>query len=188
VKKVIFLFCVMIKTVSIFIKNVWICQPQCIYSEAIFQVSTLNGFKVIVQNIHVQFVLCNSIHQSYKWRRCSKKNVVNNVDKSSLWAQRQNGPYKNTQNIHQSYLCSWRTVCLTVWGRKMLVICFTRDRKVLVLVIFNWMTYMYSMANMIYCFEKLLMILYNTIFLKVNPSFKSLSKADYDSIWYDFNC
>ena len=28
-----------------------------------------------------------------------RKNVVNNVDKSSLWAPRQNGPYKNTQNI-----------------------------------------------------------------------------------------
>jgi len=28
-----------------------------------------------------------------------RKNVVNNVDKSSLWAPRQNGPYKNTKNI-----------------------------------------------------------------------------------------
>ena len=28
-----------------------------------------------------------------------RKNVVNNVDKSSLWAPWQNGPYKNTQNI-----------------------------------------------------------------------------------------
>jgi len=27
-----------------------------------------------------------------------RKNVVNNVDKSSLWAPWQNGPYKNTQN------------------------------------------------------------------------------------------
>ena len=34
-----------------------------------------------------------------------KKNVVNNVDKSSLWALWQNGPYKNTQNItkHEVY-------------------------------------------------------------------------------------
>jgi len=28
-----------------------------------------------------------------------RKNVVNNVDKSSLWAPWQNGPYKNIQNI-----------------------------------------------------------------------------------------
>ena len=28
-----------------------------------------------------------------------RKNVVNNLDKSSLWAPWQNGPYKNTQNI-----------------------------------------------------------------------------------------
>jgi len=28
-----------------------------------------------------------------------RKNVVNNVGKSSLWAPWQNGPYKNTQNI-----------------------------------------------------------------------------------------
>ena len=28
-----------------------------------------------------------------------RKNVVNNVDKSSLRAPWQNGPYKNTQNI-----------------------------------------------------------------------------------------
>jgi len=28
-----------------------------------------------------------------------RKNVVNNVDKYSLWAPWQNGPYKNTQNI-----------------------------------------------------------------------------------------
>jgi len=28
-----------------------------------------------------------------------RKYVVNNVDKSSLWAPWQNGPYKNTQNI-----------------------------------------------------------------------------------------
>ena len=28
-----------------------------------------------------------------------EKHVVNNVDKSSLWAPGQNGPYKNTQNI-----------------------------------------------------------------------------------------
>jgi len=28
-----------------------------------------------------------------------RKNVVNNVDKSGLWAPWQNGPYKNTQNI-----------------------------------------------------------------------------------------
>ena len=30
-----------------------------------------------------------------------RQNVVNNVDKSSLWAPWQNGPYKNTQNITQ---------------------------------------------------------------------------------------
>ena len=32
-------------------------------------------------------------------RDVQRKNVVNNVDKSSLWAPWQNGPYKNTQNI-----------------------------------------------------------------------------------------
>jgi len=32
-------------------------------------------------------------------RDVQRKNVVNNVDKSSLWAPRQNGPYKNTKNI-----------------------------------------------------------------------------------------
>jgi len=33
-------------------------------------------------------------------RDVQRKNVVNNVDKSSLWAPWQNGPYKNTQNIN----------------------------------------------------------------------------------------
>jgi len=32
-------------------------------------------------------------------RDVQRKNVVNKVDKSSLWAPRQNGPYKNTQYI-----------------------------------------------------------------------------------------
>jgi len=32
-------------------------------------------------------------------RAVQRKNVVNNVDKSSLWAPWQNGSYKNTQNI-----------------------------------------------------------------------------------------
>jgi len=32
-------------------------------------------------------------------RDVQRKNVVNNVDKSSLWAPWQNGPYKNTQNV-----------------------------------------------------------------------------------------
>jgi len=32
-------------------------------------------------------------------RDVQRKNVVNNVEKSSLWAPWQNGPYKNTQNI-----------------------------------------------------------------------------------------
>ena len=32
-------------------------------------------------------------------RDVQRKNVVNNVDKSNLWAPWQNGPYKNTQNI-----------------------------------------------------------------------------------------
>ena len=32
-------------------------------------------------------------------RDVQRKNVVNNVDKSSLWPLWQNGPYKNTQNI-----------------------------------------------------------------------------------------
>ena len=41
---------------------------------------------------------------SFKWLNINggdvqRKNVVNNVDKSSLWAPWQNGPYKNTQNI-----------------------------------------------------------------------------------------
>ena len=34
-----------------------------------------------------------------KGRDVQRKNVVNNVDKSGLWAPWQNGPYKNTQNI-----------------------------------------------------------------------------------------
>ena len=32
-------------------------------------------------------------------RDVQRKNVVNNVDKSSLWAPWQNGPYKNAQYI-----------------------------------------------------------------------------------------
>jgi len=38
-------------------------------------------------------------------RDVQRKNVVKNVDKSSLWAPWQNGPYKNTQNItkHRVY-------------------------------------------------------------------------------------
>jgi len=36
---------------------------------------------------------------------CLRKNVVNNVAKSSLWEPWQNGPFKNTQNItkHEVY-------------------------------------------------------------------------------------
>ena len=33
-----------------------------------------------------------------------EKNVVNNVDKPSLWAPWQNGPYKNTQNITKNWV------------------------------------------------------------------------------------
>ena len=40
------------------------------------------------------FIICN-----INGRDVQRKNVVNNVDKSSLWAPWQNGPYKNTQNI-----------------------------------------------------------------------------------------
>ena len=38
-------------------------------------------------------------------RDVQRTNVVNNMDKSSLWAPWQNGPYKNTQNItkHEVY-------------------------------------------------------------------------------------
>jgi len=45
----------------------------------------------------------------------------------------------------------------------------------------------YSMENMIYIFalfRKITYGLYNTIIKNVNPSFKSLSKADYDVIAY----
>jgi len=34
-----------------------------------------------------------------KGRDVQRKNVVNNLDKSGVWAPLQNGPYKNTQNI-----------------------------------------------------------------------------------------
>jgi len=35
---------------------------------------------------------------------CLKKNVVSNVDKSSLWAPWQDGPYKNTTTTnHEVY-------------------------------------------------------------------------------------
>jgi len=59
-----------------------------------------------------QFACCRSWHlQSRMYtstssiiiningRDVQRNNVVNNVDKSSLWAPWQNGPYKNTQNI-----------------------------------------------------------------------------------------
>jgi len=32
-------------------------------------------------------------------RDIQRKKVINNMDKSCLWATCQNGPYKNTQNI-----------------------------------------------------------------------------------------
>jgi len=46
-------------------------------------------------------------HVTYKYgvssningRDVQRKNVVNNVDKSSVWAPLQTGPYKNTQSI-----------------------------------------------------------------------------------------
>ena len=46
-----------------------------IYNKAVLQTDNING------------------------RDVQRKNVVNNVDKSTLWAPWQNGPYKNTQNI-----------------------------------------------------------------------------------------
>jgi len=39
------------------------------------------------------------INYKINGRDAQRENVVNNVDKSSLWAPWQNGPYKNTQNI-----------------------------------------------------------------------------------------
>jgi len=42
---------------------------------------------------------CSGILFNINGGDVQNKNVVNNVDKSSLWAPRQNGPYKNTQNI-----------------------------------------------------------------------------------------
>ena len=38
-------------------------------------------------------------HYIINGRDVQRNNVVNNVDKPSLWAPWQNGPYKNTQNI-----------------------------------------------------------------------------------------
>ena len=35
-------------------------------------------------SIFLLFKYCK--HWKYKWKRCTKKNVVNNLDKSSLWA------------------------------------------------------------------------------------------------------
>jgi len=34
-----------------------------------FQVSTLSGFKVMIQNVHVQFLFCNSIDQESKYTK-----------------------------------------------------------------------------------------------------------------------
>jgi len=43
-------------------------------------------------------------------------NVVNNVDKSSLWAPWQNGPYKNTQNItNMEYTKTQHTLFLRIF-------------------------------------------------------------------------
>ena len=37
-----------------------------------FQVSTLSSFKVMIQNVHVQFIFCNSIevHSDLKINKC----------------------------------------------------------------------------------------------------------------------
>ena len=43
-----------------------------------------------------------------------EKNVVNNVDKSSLWAPWQNGPYKSTQNTE--YTKTQQTLKITFLG------------------------------------------------------------------------
>jgi len=58
----------------------------------------------IYKNIIMQYYpLWTSVCVYFKYningRDVQRKNVVNNVDKSSLWAPWQNGPYKNTQNI-----------------------------------------------------------------------------------------
>ena len=52
-----------------------------------------------VFNIKIVLPTCVVILYYINGGDVQRKNVVNNVDKSSLWAPRQNGPYKNTQNI-----------------------------------------------------------------------------------------
>jgi len=49
---------------------------------------------MILDELDNYYALCN-----INGREFQRNNVVNNVDKSSLWAPWQNGPYKNTQNI-----------------------------------------------------------------------------------------
>jgi len=51
---------------------------------------------IIRTNVDDLFII---LHSNINGRDVQRKNVVNNVDKSSLWAQWQHGPFKNTQNI-----------------------------------------------------------------------------------------
>ena len=68
----------------------------------------LNGGHHLIWHSHEDYNL--HVHNTIMYinineRDVQRKNVVNNVDKSSLWAPWQNGPYKNTQNItkHRVY-------------------------------------------------------------------------------------
>ena len=55
----------------------------------------------IVPNVIKRTVFITVVYFYYNinGRDVQRKNAVNYVDKSSLWAPWQNGPYKNTQNI-----------------------------------------------------------------------------------------
>jgi len=51
-----------------------------------------------VNDLHCEFKAVLS-YSNINRRDVQRKNVVNNVDKSSLWTPCQNCPYKNTQKI-----------------------------------------------------------------------------------------
>ena len=77
---------ILFKKMSTFIKAYLIIRSWC--QQSVVKVCWQNS------DLEISPYSCN-----INGKDVQRKNAVNNVDKSSLWAPWQNGPYKNTQNI-----------------------------------------------------------------------------------------
>ena len=73
------------------------------FNEKAFSVNTHLWLTIIFYHLETMTFI-KKLWVNINGRDVQRKNVVNNVDKSSLWAPWQNGPYKTTQYITKHWV------------------------------------------------------------------------------------